>query len=97
MGCWRKQGESKSCCKVRAAPSQLYCTIHSSCNLRLQSYDLIIGLYSRYQRALFRNSYEDQSEHGDTVDNTSSPGWDADLDLDEHDVKVDEVEAESGG
>merc|ERR1711903_419203 len=35
----------------------------------------------------------DQSEHDDTVDNTSSPGWDADLDLD--DVKVDEVEAES--
>ena len=46
-------------------------------------------------KSTFRNSYEDQSEHGDTVDNTSSPGWDADLDLDEHDVKVDEVEAES--
>ena len=46
-------------------------------------------------KSTFRNSYEDQSEHDDTVDNTSSPGWDADLDLDEHDVKVDEVEAES--
>ena len=46
-------GRIKELCKVQGAPFQSYCTIHSSCTLRLQSYDRIIGPYSRYRRARF--------------------------------------------